>query len=171
MTRISLTALAMLGLVTVAAQDASALTAKNRLCVQSARSRARSAIATVRSQALQQQRDDIIACFGPGDCAKGCTTDQTTCLDAKVTTPRNLCDTSNDPADSTVSCRETFDAAVAACRKQFPGRTDAEIDLQLECLTGARAVRFTCSQGCAAAVQPAQDICGTNFSDCLEGCG
>ena len=170
MTRIALTALALLGMVTVAAQDASA-TARNRLCVQSARSRARSAIATVRSQALQQQRDDIIACFGPGDCAKGCTTDQTTCLDAKVTTPRNLCDTSNDPADSTVSCRETFDAAVAACRTQFPGRTPADIDKQLACLSAARSARFTCSQACAAAVQPEQDTCGTSFSDCLEGCG
>jgi hypothetical protein len=171
MTRISLTALALLGMVTVAAQDASALTAKNRLCVQSARSRARLAVSTVRQQALQQQRNDIIACFGPGDCASKCTSDQTTCLQDKVTTPRNLCDTSNDPADSTVSCRETFDAAVAACRTQFPGRTPADIDKQLACLSAARSARFTCSQACAAAVQPAQDTCGTEFSDCLEGCG
>jgi hypothetical protein len=171
MTRFALTAVAMLGMVSIAAQDASALTAKNRLCVQSARARARSAVSTVRQKALLDQRTDIIACFGPGDCASKCTSDQTTCLENRVTAPRSLCDTSNDPADSTVSCRETFDAAVAACRTQFPGRTPADIDKQLACLSAARSARFTCSQACAAAVQPEQDTCGTNFSDCLEGCG
>jgi hypothetical protein len=170
MTRISLTALALLGIVTVAAQDALALSAKNRLCVQNARRTARAALSTVRQQALQQQRADIIACFGPGDCASKCTSDQTTCLEDNVTTPRNLCDTSVAD-DGTQSCREVFDAAVAACRTQFPGRTGDDIDKQLACLSAARSARFTCSQACAAAVQPAQDACGIGFSDCLELCG
>ena len=172
MTRFALTAVAMFGMATIAARDASALTAKTRLCVQSARQNARNAVATVRAKALEDQRKAIITCFGPGGgCAEKCQSDQTLCLDNTVTGPRTLCDTSNVPGDGTDSCREQFDAAVRACRDKFPGRTDAEIDLQLECLTGARATRFICSQGCAAAVQSAQDTCSVDFAECLERCG
>jgi hypothetical protein len=84
--------------------------------------------------------------------------------------PRNLCDTSQAD-DGTTSCREAFDAAILDCKNtKLPDGTP-DFDAQLVCNAQARAARFTRSQACALAVQPAQDKCGVDFSDCLEFCG
>ena len=176
MTRLAVAAVALLGLVTVAAQEASALSARNRVCVQSARQRARDGIRAARAQFLEQQRNDIVACFGPANsptniCAGRCQDTQTSCVDNNVTKPRALCDTSAVADDQVTSCTEKFNADVAQCRtKKLPDGTP-DIDAQLACQTDARAARFVCSQGCALQVQDDLDKCGVDFSDCLELCG
>jgi type II secretory pathway pseudopilin PulG len=172
MTRLVLAVASLLALGVLTAQEASALSARNRLCVQSARQRARNAIRTSRLQFQQQQKDDIVACFaGATACAQNCTNKQTTCLSGNVSTPRDLCDASTVANDGVNSCREQFDAAIAACRDLKLPDGSPDFDAQLSCQTAARTSRFLCSQGCAAAVQPAQDRCGVDFADCLEFCG
>ena len=176
MTRLAVAAVALLGLVTVAAQEASALSARNRVCVQAARKRARDGIRTSRLAFLDQQRKDLVACFGPAGsptnvCAGKCQDTQSACVDNNVTTPRTLCDTSSNPDDQVTSCTERFNADVTACRdKKLPDGTP-DFDAQLACQADARAARFVCSQGCALQVQDDLDTCGVNFSDCLEFCG
>jgi hypothetical protein len=172
MMRIAVIVAGVLGMTTLAVHDAAALSAKNRLCVQTARRNSRAVLTEARARATQQQRDAIVACFGPNNntCASDCTTKQTTCLTDDVTTPRALCETSTNASDGVTSCRESFDAAIIACRNLTTGG-NPDFDKQIACQAEARADRFSCSQGCAAQVQPAQDQCGIDFSDCLELCG
>lgn len=177
MTRLAVAMIALAGMVSVGAQEASALSARNRLCVQSARQLARNTIRTQRSEALSKQRADIIKCFGPSqsptnDCATRCTNNQTACLQNNVTDPRALCDQSTEDNDGVTSCREAFDAAILVCKAiKKPNSDEPDFDQQLVCQSNARATRFLCTQRCAAAVQPAQDQCGVDFADCLELCG
>jgi type II secretory pathway pseudopilin PulG len=177
MMRVAVVVAAVLGMTTLTVHEAAALSARNRLCVQTARRTARAALQAARAAATAQQRAGIIACFGPDNsptnaCAANCTSTQTTCLDNQVTAPRAVCDTSNDPNDNVTSCRESFDADILACRGlKKPGTDEPDFDGQIACQTKARSDRFFCSQGCAAQVQPAQDQCGVDFADCLELCG
>jgi hypothetical protein len=92
-------------------------------------------------------------------------------LQTSVTDPRTLCDTSTVVNDGVTSCRETFDAAILACKNHKLPNGQPDFDRQLVCQSQARADRFECTQACALAVQPAQDDCGIDFSDCLELCG
>ena len=176
MMRVAVIVAGVLGMTTFAVHDAAALSARNRLCVQTARQSARRTLQAARAAATTQQRDAIIACFGPNNtptntCAANCTTQQTTCLETNVTAPRALCDTSTLTTDGVTSCREAFDAAILACRGINTPNGQPDFDKQIACQVQARADRFLCTQGCAAQVQPAQDQCGVDFSDCLELCG
>jgi len=176
MMRVAVIVAGVIGMTTFAVHDAAALSARNRLCVQTARQNARRTLQAARAAATTQQRDAIVACFGPNNtptntCAANCTTTQTTCLEDNVTTPRALCDTSTLTTDGVTSCREGFDAAILACKNIKTPNGQPDFDKQIACQTQARADRFLCTQGCAAQVQPAQDQCGVDFSDCLELCG
>lgn len=176
MTRYVVAAVVMLGLGIVAVQEASALSARNRLCVQNARRAFSNARRTSRAKLFDEFQGSVAACFGgdgsdPRECVEGCQAVQSKCLADNVQTPRDLCDTSNDNDDGTVSCREQFTLDLDACAaKKLPSGAP-DFDGQLVCQQAARLARFNCSQACAAGVAGAQDGCSVDFTDCIEFCG
>src|SRR4029453_1947489 len=170
MPRLAVALAAVLALLSIGANEASALTAKTRVCISQKRLEYRNALKTLRSTELATFQAKYRACFGPSgsQCAQLCQDGQLACQ----TGPRGAsqkCIEDNDPITGQddanfTSCGDTFDAAVIECNK-LTDDTQA-----LECAKNARLARFACTQACAAAQQPALDGCNFTFNDCVQAC-
>ena len=150
MTRLVVAAAAFLALFTVMAQEASALTATTRQCVNREKRASRDALRAFRAQEAATINQKVANCFGPGaGCAQDCQGAQTACqLPFKVA--QQKCVEDDDPSTgnddpSFTSCGDVFKGAAAECNK-LSDDTQA-----LECAKNARLARFACTQGCAAA--------------------
>src|SRR5262245_51610429 len=170
MTRLAVALAAVLALLSLGANEANALTAKTRVCISQKRLEYRNALKTDRATELATFQAKYRACFGAAgsQCAQLCQDAQTSCQNTpKAATQK--CIEDNDPVTGQddpnfTSCGDTFEAAVADCNKL------TDDTAALDCAKNARLARFSCTQGCALAAQPALDQCNFDFGDCVQAC-
>jgi hypothetical protein len=168
MTRLAVAAAAFLALFAVVTQEASALTATTRQCVNRERRASRDALRTLRAQEQSTILQKISSCFGPGaGCAQQCQVAQAACQ-APSKAAQQKCveddDAQGKDDPSFPSCGDTFDAAIANCNA-IDGDAAA-----LQCAADARLARFACSQKCALDQAPSLDSCNFNYGDCIQSC-
>ena len=168
MTRLAVAAAAFLALFAVMAQEASALTATTRQCVNREKRGYRDALNSARAQERDTLNQKVASCFGPGAaCAQQCQLAQAACQ-APFKAAQQKCVEDNDAQgkdDPTfASCGDTFAAAIADCQGLA---SDAAA---LTCAADARLARFTCTQQCAAAPAADLDQCNFLYGDCIQAC-
>jgi hypothetical protein len=155
--RLTILAAAALGLM-LGAQHASALTQETRQCIKISKSSLKDCRRNAIDDCRKAFQAEFEGCFGPGaGCAAACSREQAACQDAEGGPAASL-------KTCTEDCNATFETAIDACRgKESP-------EARLDCSSTVRLDAFTCRQACQLRVQPALQVCGNLFSDCIQAC-
>ena len=153
--RFALAALAAVVCSAFVADQAGAFTRAQAICVKAARSRAKNALSTARTQVASQLSTDLSVCLN----------DQTNCVPTCQAQLAACQDPYTGKNGSATACR-------ADCKTANLADNDACGDAAdpVKCVADAQFKLFTCNQACQAGVQPALIECTGNFNDCLQRC-